>query len=77
MARRLGFHALDRRLSQERRLVARRGDRVCRWEYPRIDDYRSWGCINLSPGDLRELASAWRRYFDLGADSRGKVHVKR
>jgi hypothetical protein len=62
---------------RNRQCPDRKGDQVCRWEYPRIDDYRSWGCIKLSPGDLRELASAWRRHFDLGADSRVRVHVKR
>lgn len=55
----------------------RKGDQVCRWEYPRIDDYRSWGCIKMSPGDLRELVTAWRAHFDLGADSRVRVLVRR
>jgi hypothetical protein len=62
---------------ENRQCPDRKGDQVCRWEYPRIDDYRSWGCIKLSPGDLRELVAAWRRYFDLGADGRVRVHVRR
>jgi hypothetical protein len=53
----------------------RAGDQVCRWEYPRINDYRSFGCIKLSPGDLKELYAAWTRHFDLGADGRVRVRV--
>ena len=48
---------------------------MCRWEYPKINDYRSFGCIKLSPGDLRELYAAWTRHFDLGADGRVRVRV--
>ena len=62
---------------RNRQCPDRKGDQVCRWEYPRFDDYRSWGCIKLSPDDLRELVSAWRRHFALGADSRVRVHVRR
>lgn len=53
----------------------RRGDQVCRWEYPKINDYRSFGCVKLAPGDLRELYAAWTRHFDLGADPRVRVRV--
>ena len=53
----------------------RPGDQVCRWEYPRINDYRSYGCIKLSPGDLHELYDAWRRYFPLGSTPRVTVRV--
>lgn len=52
-----------------------RGDQPCRWE-PRFNDYRSYGCIKLSPGDLRELWRAWRRHFALGYDARVDVVVK-
>jgi hypothetical protein len=62
---------------RNRQCPDRKGDQVCRWEYPRFDDYRSWGCIKLAPGDLRELVTAWRAHFDLGADSRVRVHVRR
>ena len=48
----------------------RRGDQVCRWEYPKINDYRSYGCIKLSPGDLRELYAAWARWFPVGSTDR-------
>jgi hypothetical protein len=44
----------------------RPGDQVCRWEYPRIDDYRSHGCIKLAPGDLRELMAHFRAAFNPG-----------
>jgi hypothetical protein len=53
----------------------RQGDQVCRWEYPRINDYRSLGCIKMSPGDLKQLYDAWTRHFDLGADGRVRVRV--
>lgn len=53
----------------------RRGDQVCRWEYPKINDYKSLGCIKLSPGDLKQLYDAWTRHFALGADSRVRVRV--
>ena len=53
----------------------RRGDQVCRWEYPKINDYKSYGCIKLSPRDLKELYDAWTRHFALGADGRVRVRV--
>jgi hypothetical protein len=53
----------------------RKGDQPCRWEYPKINDYRSHGCIKLSPHDLRELYRAWRRHFALGYDGRVRVRV--
>jgi hypothetical protein len=53
-----------------------RGDQACRWEHPRVNDYRSHGCIKLSPGDLRELWQAWRRHFNLGYDARVSVVVR-
>lgn len=62
---------------RNRQCPDRKGDQVCRWEYPRINDYRSWGCIKLSPGDLPELFVAWRTHFDMGADSRVRVRVRR
>ena len=54
----------------------RRGDQVCRWEYPKINDYRSYGCIKLSPGDLHELYDAWRKYFPLGSTDRVRMQVR-
>jgi hypothetical protein len=27
-------------------------DQICRWEYPRINDYPSRGCIKMSPADI-------------------------
>ena len=53
-----------------------RGDQVCRWEYPKFDDYRSRGCVKLAPGDLRELYDAWRRWFPLGSTDRVTVRVR-
>ena len=62
---------------RNRQCPDRKGDQVCRWEYPRFDDYRSYGCVKMSPRDLRELVAAWRTHFDLGADSRVRVRVTR
>jgi hypothetical protein len=39
------------------------GDQVCRWEYPKVNDYRSAGCIKLSPPDLLALTRAYHHYF--------------
>ena len=55
------------RAPAQRQCPDRQGDQVCRWEYPRINDYRSYGCVKLSPGDLHELYDAWRRWFPLGS----------
>ena len=54
----------------------RKGDQPCRWEYPQINDYRSFGCVKLEPGDLKELYDAWRRYFPLGSPANVSVRVK-
>ncbi|MGZ4449111.1 MAG: hypothetical protein ACXVXT_19910 [Blastococcus sp.] len=43
-----------------------RGDQLCRWEWPRINDYRSAGCIKMSPGDLLALTRHFHRYFAAG-----------
>ena len=44
----------------------RRGDQVCRWEYPRVNDYMSLGCIKVSPHDLAELVALFHRHFAAG-----------
>ena len=54
----------------------RKGDQLCRWEYPSYNDYRSYGCIKLSPRDLHELYDAWRRYFPLGSTDRVRMQVR-
>jgi len=59
-----------------RQCANRPGDQACRWEYPAINDYRSYGCIKLAPGDLKELYDAWRRYFPLGSPDRVSVRVR-
>ncbi len=41
----------------------RRGDQLCRWEFPRFNDYKSAGCIKLAPGDLTELVRLYQRHF--------------
>jgi hypothetical protein len=40
-----------------------KGDDSCRWEVPRVNDYRSWGCIKMDPVDLRQLTRHFHRYF--------------
>jgi hypothetical protein len=44
----------------------RRGDQPCRWEFPRIDDYRSHGCIKMAPRDLADLMAHYRAAFAPG-----------
>ena len=44
----------------------RRGDQICRWEYPRINDYTSHGCIKMSPRDILSLTRAYHRFFKAG-----------
>ena len=44
----------------------RRGDQICRWEFPRYNDYKSAGCIKLSPGDLRDLSNRYLSRFRSG-----------
>jgi hypothetical protein len=41
----------------------RRGDDLCRWEVPVYNDYRSNGCIKMSPTDLRDLTRRFHHYF--------------
>ncbi len=53
----------------------RKGDQPCRWEFPKINDYRSHGCIKLSPQDMAALFRAWRKHFADGYDARVRVRV--
>ncbi|HNA98061.1 MAG TPA: hypothetical protein PKM12_01405 [Marmoricola sp.] len=41
----------------------RRGDDVCRWEFPKFNDYRSYGCIKMAPGDLAALVRRYREHL--------------
>ena len=41
-----------------------KGDDSCRWEVPRVNDYRSWGCIKMAAQDLRQLTRRFHRYFE-------------
>lgn len=49
-----------------RQCADRRGDQPCRWEHPRINDYKSAGCIKLAPAALGELDRLFRRHFAAG-----------
>jgi len=52
------------------------GDQVCRWEYPRINDYRSRGCVKMSPRDLLALTRHYHRWFRPGVRyPMGRVQV--
>jgi hypothetical protein len=44
----------------------RPGDQPCRWEFPRIDDYHSLGCIKLAPADLADLVWHFHHAFRAG-----------
>jgi hypothetical protein len=44
----------------------RRGDQNCRWEWPRINDYKSLGCIKMAPKDLAQLTYLFHRHFAAG-----------
>ena len=44
----------------------RPGDQVCRWEYPRVNDYRSYGCVKMSPPDMLALTRHYHRWFRPG-----------
>jgi hypothetical protein len=44
----------------------RPGDQVCRWEFPRVDDYRSAGCIKMAPADLAELSRHFLAFYEAG-----------
>lgn len=55
----------------------RKGDQRCRWEYPKINDYKSSGCIKLSPADLKALVARYHDYFRAGVRYRtAKVKVR-
>jgi hypothetical protein len=49
-----------------RQCADRKGDQACRWEYPRFNDYKSFGCIKMSPGDLADLVRLYHRHFGAG-----------
>ncbi len=44
----------------------RRGEQICRWEFPKINDYTSHGCIKMSPHDLRALTRDYHHFFERG-----------
>jgi hypothetical protein len=42
------------------------GDQVCRWEFPQVNDYKSAGCIKMSPDDLAELSRHFLQFYKAG-----------
>ena len=66
--------------SHNRQCRDRKGDQRCRWEYPQVNDYKSNGCIKMSPPDLKRLVSRYHDYFRAGVrydTSRVRVRVIR
>jgi hypothetical protein len=49
-----------------RQCADRKGDQPCRWEYPRINDYKSFGCIKMAPADLADLVRLYHQHFGNG-----------
>jgi hypothetical protein len=42
------------------------GDQLCRWEFPKVNDYTSHGCIKMSPSGILGLTRAYHRFFRAG-----------
>ena len=42
------------------------GDQLCRWEFPKINDYTSHGCIKMSPSAILALTRDYHRFFHAG-----------
>jgi len=42
------------------------GDQLCRWEFPKINDYTSHGCIKMSPPAILALTRDYHRFFRAG-----------
>jgi len=42
------------------------GDQICRWEFPKVNDYTSHGCIKMSPADILALTRDYHRFFKPG-----------
>jgi hypothetical protein len=42
------------------------GDQICRWEFPKINDYTSHGCIKMAPADILALTQDYHRFFRPG-----------
>jgi hypothetical protein len=52
-----------------------KGDQRCRWEWPKVNDYRSGGCIKMSPKGILALTRHYHRYFRPGHRYPARVHV--
>jgi len=59
-----------------RQCADRPGDQLCRWEYPKINDYTSHGCIKMSPSAIHSLVRDFNRFFKTGVVyPKAKVHL--
>ena len=50
------------------------GDQACRWEYPRFNDYKSFGCIKMSPADLASLVRLYHQHFGAAVTQDADAH---
>jgi hypothetical protein len=52
------------------------GDQICRWEFPKINDYTSHGCIKLSPAAVLALVRDYQHFFKPGVGyPKARVHL--
>jgi hypothetical protein len=51
---------------ENRQCADAKGDQICRWEAPKINDWRSHGCIKMDPTSLLQLTRHFHRWFDSG-----------
>jgi hypothetical protein len=49
-----------------RQCAGGRGDQICRWEFPQVNDYTSHGCIKMSPSAILALTRDYHRFFKAG-----------
>lgn len=52
--------------ARSRQCRDRAGDQACRWEFPKINDYKSAGCIKMSPGALKALTDRFDHFYRPG-----------
>ena len=55
----------------------RKGDQLCRWEFPSFNEYKSAGCIKLAPAALKQLVTLYHRHFKAGVRyAKGQVVLR-
>ena len=54
----------------------RPGDQICRWEFPKVNDYTSHGCIKLAPAAVLALVRDYQHFFKPGVVyPKSRVHL--